>query len=404
MSADPKQRLPRTVVGLGLVSLFTDASSEAIFPLLPAFLVSLGAPSWFIGLVEGTAELVASSLKYLTGLFADRLARLKPLVLLGYGLSAVVRPLVAFAVFPWQVLVIRAGDRVGKGVRTTPRDALIAAVTDPSMRARAYGFHRAMDNAGAALGTLIAIAVLLALGATGGATPEIADKLRTVFLWAAVPGAFAIVALALTPEPPRIPSAPGAVRAAEPLPPALKRALVALVLFAFANATDAFLLVKAAKLGASALLAPVLWFGLHVIKAATGTAGGRLADRYGKRRALVIGWCVYAALWGAIGFADTLPVLFVLSACYGVSHGLTEGAERGLIADLAAGKNKGKAFGAYNMLIGLTALASSTAFGAVWDRWGSAPAFVGSASFALVAALVLRFLVPESRPAAKGTC
>ena len=391
----PEKKLPRAVIGLGLVSLFTDTSSEAIFPLLPAFLVSLGAPNWFIGLVEGTAELVANSLKLVTGLLSDRVARLKPLVLAGYGLSTVVRPLVAFATAPWHVLLIRAGDRVGKGVRTSPRDALIASVTDPSIRGRAYGFHRAMDHAGAALGTLLASGLLLLLGATSGATVENAAKMRTVFLWAAVPGVFAMIALALTREPVRAVAPAEAKKAGEPLPPMLKRALVALTLFALANATDAFLLVKAAKLGASPVLAPMLWLTLHVIKASTATTGGRLADKYGKRNALILGWCVYAVLWGAIGFADSLVVLFALTAGYGVSHGLVEGAERGLIADLASGRAKGKAFGAYNMLIGLAALASSTAFGAVWDRFGSVPAFVGSAAFALLAAVALRWLVPQ---------
>jgi MFS family permease len=391
--------LPRTVVGLGLVSLFTDASSEAIFPLLPAFLVSLGAPNWFIGLVEGTAELVSNSLKYLTGRLSDRVARLKPLVLVGYGLSTLVRPLVAFATAPWHVLLVRAGDRVGKGVRTSPRDALIASVTDPSIRARAYGFHRAMDHSGAALGTLLASGLLWLLGATGGPTPENAERMRTVFLWAAVPGVLAMIALALTPEPARPP--PSTAKASsEPLSAELKRALVPLMLFAFANATDAFLLVKAAALGASPALAPMLWLTLHVIKASTATAGGRLADKHGKRRALILGWCVYATLWGAIGFASSLWLLFVLTAVYGVSHGLVEGAEKGLIADLAGGRGKGNAFGSYNMLIGLAALLSSTAFGAVWDRWGSVPAFVGSASFALLAAVALKVLVPDPKRAA----
>jgi MFS family permease len=393
----PAKELPRAVIGLGLVSLFTDTSSEAIFPLLPAFLVSLGAPVWFIGLVEGTAELVANSLKYATGLLSDRVARLKPLVLAGYGFSTLVRPLVAFAAAPWHVLLVRAGDRVGKGVRTSPRDALIAAVADPSIRGRAYGFHRAMDHAGAALGTLFASGLLLLLGATGGATPENADKMRTVFLWAAVPGVFAMIALALTREPPRTVPAPTAKKIGEPLPPMLKRALVALTLFALANATDAFLLVKAAKLGASPVLAPMLWLTLHVVKASTATTGGRLADKYGKRNALIMGWCVYGVLWGAIGFADSLVLLFALTACYGVSHGLVEGAERGLIADLASGQGKGKAFGAYNMLIGFAALAASAGFGKVWDTYGSAPAFVGSAAFALIAAGALYALVPNER-------
>jgi hypothetical protein len=193
-------KLPRTVIGLGLVSLFTDTSSEAIFPLLPAFLALIGSSNAFIGLVEGAADLVANILKYLTGFLVDRRARLKPLVLWGYGISTIVRPLVAFAFAPWHVLLVRIGDRVGKGVRTTPRDALIANATDPSIRARAYGFHRAMDHAGAAIGTLLAAGLLWHIGANGAAAAS-ADQLRTVFLWAAVPGLLAMIALSVTREP-----------------------------------------------------------------------------------------------------------------------------------------------------------------------------------------------------------
>lgn len=389
-----KSKLPRAVVGLGLVSLLTDASSEAIFPLLPAFLTTLGASNAFIGLVEGAADLVANALKYLVGLVADRRARLKPLVLVGYGISTVLRPLMAFATAPWHVLAVRLVDRVGKGIRTSPRDALIAGVTDPSMRARAFGFHRAMDHAGAAIGTLFGAGLLWLLGAGGGG-PASGEQLRTVFLWAAVPGVLAMVALALTREPPRPPPALRASAGAPPLPSALRRALVPIGLFAFANATDAFILVKLARLGSSPILAPLLWLALHAIKAATATSGGRLADRYGRRNALALGWTVYAVTWSAVGFAETVPLLFVLAAIYGTSHGLVEGAERALVADLAAGSGKGKAFGAYNMLIGLAALAASTAFGLVWDRFGSVAAFAGSGAFALLAAGALLALVPR---------
>lgn len=386
-------RLPRAVVALGLVSLFTDASSEAIFPLLPAFLTALGASNAFIGLVEGAAELVANVLKYVTGLIADRRPRLKPLVLMGYGLSTIVRPLVALATLPWHVLAVRVGDRIGKGVRTSPRDALIAHVTEPSMRGQAYGFHRAMDHTGAALGTLLAAGLLWLLGAHGSAAAS-ADQMRTVFLWAALPGLFAMVALALTREPPRpVPAATAPT--ATPLPSSLRRVLLPIVLFAFANATDAFILVKAARLGASPIVAPLLWLALHVVKASTATAGGRLADRYGRRNALALGWTVYAFTWAAVGFANGLPILFALTAIYGTSHGLVEGAERALIAELAPGSKKGKAFGVYNMLIGLSALVASTTFGAIWDRFGSVVAFVGSGAVALLAALTLLVWVPK---------
>jgi len=398
----PGITLPKTVVALGLVSLFTDVSSEAIFPLLPAFLATLGASNAFIGLVEGAADLVASVLKYLTGLLADRRARFKPLVLVGYGISTIVRPLVAFALAPWHVLAVRVADRVGKGIRTSPRDALIAAVTDPSIRARAYGFHHAMDHAGAAIGTLLCAGMLWWLGVHTGQTAS-SEQMRTVFFWAAIPGVFAMLALALTREPARpapLRAAPGESRS---LPPALKRALLPIVLFAFANATDAFILVKAARLGASPILAPLLWLGLNTIKASTATAGGRLADRYGKRNALALGWVVYAVTWSAVGFAQTAPILFALSALYGISHGLVEGPEKALVAELAGGSGKGRAFGAYSMLIGLAGLAASATFGLVWDRLGSVAAFAGSGGFALVAAVTLVLRVPAPKKAEQGT-
>jgi MFS family permease len=382
------------VVGLGLVSLLTDVSSEAIFPLLPAFLATLGASNAFIGLVEGSAELVASVLKYLTGLVADRRTRLKPLVLVGYGISTVVRPLVALALAPWHVLAVRVGDRIGKGIRTSPRDALIAQATEPSIRAQAYGFHHAMDHAGAAIGTLLSAGLLWWMGAGLGQAAS-GEQLRTVFLWAAVPGLFAMVALALTREPPRPPPPPAVPAPAPALPPALKRALLPIMLFACANATDAFILVKVARLGASPILAPLLWLGLHVVKAGTATTGGRLADRYGKRNALALGWVVYAVTWSAVGLAESVPLLVTLAVVYGGTHGLVEGPEKALVAELAAGNARGRAFGAYNLLIGLAALAASTAFGAVWDQFGSTLAFAASGALALAAAATLLVRVPR---------
>jgi MFS family permease len=387
-----KRALPRVVIGLGLVSLFTDMSSDAIFPLLPAFLTSLGASNAFIGLIEGAADLVANLLKYVSGALADRRQRLKPIVLVGYGVSTVARPLVTLALSPWHVLGIRIADRVGKGIRTSPRDALLAGATDPSMVSRAFGFHRAMDHAGAALGTLLGMGLLFWLA--GGAEQPSSAQFRDIFLWAAVPGVLAMLALALTPEPARE-TRPGSTPAAMgPLPPAFKRALGPLALFAFANASDAFILVKIARLGAPPMLAPGLWLVLHLIKAATATWGGALADRRGKRNALALGWTVYALSWSLVGAAETLPVLLALIAIYGCSHGLVEGAEKGLVAELGEGAGRGRVFGIYNMLIGFSALVASTTFGLVWDRWGSGWAFGASGGVALLAALTLLVSVP----------
>jgi predicted MFS family arabinose efflux permease len=249
-----------------------------------------------------------------------------------------------------------------------------------------------MDHAGAAIGTLLAAGLLWYLGA-GGAAAASADQLRTVFLWAAVPGFVAMVALMVTREPQHsIPMSHESQRT----PPALKRALLPITLFAFANATDAFILVKAARLGALPIVAPFLWLALHIVKASTATFGGRLADAYGKRNALALGWAVYAVTWSAVGFTPHVWLLFVLTAVYGTSHGLVEGAEKALIAELAAGRGKGKAFGIYNMLIGFAALVASAAFGMVWDRFGSGAAFVGSGAIALIAAVVLLYRCPKA--------
>ena len=388
--------MPATVVGLGLVSFLTDISSEAIFPLLPVFLSTLGASNAFIGLVEGAANFVANVLKYFTGVISDRRARLKPLVLWGYGLSTFVRPLVAFAFAPWHVLFVRVCDRIGKGIRTTPRDALIADATTPSIRARAYGFHRAMDHAGAAVGTLLSIGLLWLLGATTAEAAS-AEQMRTVFLWAAVPGVLAMVALVLTKEPTRQLPPPSETKVSPALPRPLKRALLPITLFAFANVTDVFILVKAMALGASPMVLPLLWLVIHLMKASTATAGGRLADRYGKRNILALGWAVYAVTWSAMGLTQTLPLLWAFAVIYGMSNGLVEGAEKALVAELASGNAKGKAFGAYNMLIGFAALLASTSFGLVWDKLGGAVAFVGSGVLALVAAVVLLVRVPAQQ-------
>jgi MFS family permease len=386
--------LPRAVIGLGLVSLFTDLSSEAIFPLLPAFLVGLGSSSAFIGAVEGSAEFVASILKYVTGVTADRRTRRKPFVIGGYGLSTVARPLVAFALAPWHVLVIRVLDRVGKGVRTSPRDAWIASAVPASMRARAYGFHRAMDHAGAALGTLVSAGLLWYLARPG--KPVDLDAMRTVFLWAALPGVAALAALVLTKED----TGASTARAAASTPPPrsdLVRVLVPVLVFACANATDAFLIVRATKLGAPVMIAPLLWLCLHVVKAATGTFGGRLADRHGRRNALFTGWLVYAVTWSSVGFVNSVPLLFLATAVYGTSHGLVEGAEKALVAESVLGGKSGTAFGVYNMGVGLAALGSSLAFGAAWDRWGGAVPFLGTGALALLAALLLIWLVPNQK-------
>ena len=383
--------LDRTVRSLGLVSLLTDASSEMIFPLLPAFLTgTLRAGPAFLGVVEGLAEALAAFVKLYSGRLSDRLTRRKPLVVAGYSLSSLVRPLVALATAPAHVLLVRLLDRFGKGVRGAPRDALVAEVTAPEERGRAFGFQRAMDHAGAALGPVLASAVLLVTG-----------ELRVVFALAALPAALAVLALVRgVHEQPR---SRGEIRsqpaARAPLEPALARYLAVLALFTLGNSSDAFLLLRAQQAGVPLALVPLLWTLHHLVKAAAGTWGGALSDRVGRRPTIVLGWSLYAIAYAGFATAAAplaFPVLFVV---YGLFHATTEGAERALVADLATASSRGRAFGLFHAVTGAALLPASLLTGLLWQRFGAGTALGTGALLAGLAALGLLLWVPgERRP------
>lgn len=384
-SQSTRTRLPRTVIALAAVSLLTDASSEMIYPLLPVFLSTvLGASALAIGAIEGAAESTAALLKLLSGWWSDRLARRKPLVVAGYGLASLARPLVGLAGNVEQVLALRLVDRVGKGIRTAPRDALIADSVDPAIRGRAYGFHRAADHAGAVVGPLLA-STLLFLGL----------HLRSVFLLAAVPAALAMLTLLLAVpepkrEPPRTAGSRGLTTAG--LSGTFWGYLFVLLLFTLGNSSDAFLLLRAAQLGVPPSLVPVLWSFLHVVKSLTSTPGGILSDKLGRRPMIVAGWFVYAAVYAGFAVASEPLHAWLLFAAYGIFFGLTEGVEKALVADLVPPAARGTAFGWYNLAIGIGALPASLIFGAIWDRAGSEAAFAFGASLALLASLGLGML------------
>ncbi|HET9013038.1 MAG TPA: MFS transporter [Gemmatimonadaceae bacterium] len=393
-------RLTRNVLALGVVSFFTDISSEMIYPLLPLFLATvLGGSVSMIGAIEGAAESTASLLKLASGWWSDRVRRRKPLVLGGYALAAFARPLVAFATSPLQVLAIRLTDRVGKGVRSSPRDALIADSVDPSIRGRAFGFHRAADHAGAVVGPLVAFALLR--------WNHI--ELRTLFAFAALPGLLAVVVLALAvrevPASP-VPRVDGRTRAAErdrsrsdasdpsPLGARFWTVLGVILLFTLGNSTDAFLLLRATQLGVPTALVPILWAMLHVVKSASSTPGGALSDALGRKPLIVAGWMLYAAVYLAFGRATEAWQVWALFAVYGVFFGLTEGSEKALVADLVPAARRGTAFGWYNLAIGLGALPASLLFGALWDRFGPAVAFSFGAGLALAASAGMAIVAP----------
>jgi len=306
----------------------------------------------------------------------------KPLVFWGYFIASAMRPLVAIATSAVQVLGIRVADRVGKGIRNAPRDALIAESVDPTIRGRAFGVQRAADNAGGVVGPLIAFAVL---------TWKIAE-LRTVFWLAAIPGALAVLVVAFGVRDIRRDTHAPAKSGPDlsvPLGARFWRVLAVIFVFTLGNSTDAFLLLRANQLGVPVALAPILWAALHLVKTASNVPGGALSDRIGRQRTLIAGWTLYAAVYLAFGLAHTSRQAWALFGVYGLFFGLTEGSERALISDLVPLERRGTAYGWYNLAIGLGALPASLMFGFVWDRYGPATAFFMGATLALVAAVGL---------------
>jgi len=373
-----RPKLEATVVRLGFVSFFNDFASEMIYPLLPSFLaVTLGAGAEVLGVVEGIAEATAAIGKGVFGWVSDRLRKRKPFVLAGYGASVLARPLIAIAQAWPAVAAIRFADRVGKGLRTAPRDAMIAAESPSDRRGFAFGFQRAMDNAGAVVGPLAA-ALLLKIAFT---------DVRPVFALSLLPGAAAVLVLSrirerppsAAPSPPGLPPQP-----AERIPRRLVLLIGIFTLFALANSTDAFLLLRARQTGVPLWAIPLLWAAFSAAKALGNVPAGALTDRIGRIPVILAGWGIYAASYAGLGRAQSPAAVWMLFLLYAAYYALTEGAERAIVADLSPETIRGRAFGAFHMSVGLAALPASVLFGWIWDRFGPTAAFDTGAVLALV--------------------
>ena len=367
------------------MSLFTDAATEMVYPLLPVYLSRvLGASAVSLGIIEGVAEGVNSLLKIVAGKLSDRWARRKPIVIAGYLISSAVRPFIAVTTAWTQVLAIRALDRTGKGIRGAPRDAMLAELATPDIRGRVYGFHRAMDHSGAVVGPLIATAFLFAWP----------GEYRLLFALTIVPGALAVWMLLKVPEEVRSGANSQITRheseiANARLPGRLWGVLAIILLFSLGNSADAFLLLRlSAALGHDAYL-PLLWSSLHIVKASLSMYGGALSDRVGRKGVIVAGWSIYAIVYVAFAVVESAPWLVVWFMAYGMYFGLAEGTEKALVADLAPAGARGSAFGFYNAALGIGALLASIAFGVLYERFGHATAFGMGAGLAAIAAVLL---------------
>jgi len=396
--ASVSERLPRQVKLFGAVSLLNDFASEMIYPLLPAFVTGvLGGGAAALGALDGAADAAAAFVKLVAGRLADRPARRGPLIVSGYFVAVVVRPIIAVTAAAWQVIGLRVVDRLGKGLRTPPRDALIADVTPQALRGRAFGVQRGLDHAGAVLGPLVAWALL-----TRGA------DVRTVIAASILPGVAVLVLAAWAVRDQRRGTAEkGAAGAHGPFPPspAVSRsrppfALFAICFFYLLRMPDTLIILHAQRLGVAVAVVPLLWAAVHVVRSSTSFVGGRLSDRLGPARTMWLGWACYALLAAGMAFATGPAAAWALFLALGLVAGLTESPERALVAAFA-GDRQGSGFGIYHAASGVAALAGGLLLGVAFQRAGGATAFAASAVLGLALALLWPFLARVHRVPAR---
>jgi MFS family permease len=389
----PTKGVPRTVKGLSLVSLFNDLASEMVYPLLPALLTGpLGAGALVLGLLDGAAELTSAVLKVVSGRLADRPGWRAPLILVGYGTAVLVRPLIAVASAAWQVVGFRVIDRVGKGLRTPARDAWIAGVTPPALRGRAFGFHRAADHFGAVLGSVVAW-LLLEWGLT----------VRDVIGWSAAPGVLACLVLApllRRAGPESLPARVGAPDQVDATGRVFWGPVLLLAALTFLRLPEALLLLRLQDLGVMVAAIPLVWAGLHVVRSASSYPGGWLADHLGSRTAVAAGGLLFAVVVAVLGRRLSPTAAVIVFLLLGAVAGLTEAAERALVARLAPVRT-GRGFGSYHALIGVAALPAGVAFGALYQRLGGPRALWASAA-GMVLAVGLWLIVTSPRTRETG--
>jgi MFS family permease len=366
-----------------------------IYPLLPVYLSRvLGASAVSLGIIEGVAEGVNSLLKIISGYWSDRVRLKRPIVIGGYAVSSIARPFIAVTTSWPQVLVIRALDRVGKGIRGAPRDVLLARFATPTTRGRIYGFHRAMDHAGAIVGPLVATVILFFAP----------DQYRLLFGLTVIPGAIAVALLFFVNEDAAAADAavnpksqiPRSKSQAVKLPLRVVALLGVLLVFGLGNSADAFLLLRLSDVLGGVTYVPLLWSAIHVVKASLSTWGGGLSDRFGRKRMIIAGWIVYALVYFGFAWSTSAVAFIAWFLFYGAYFALAEGAEKALVADLTPAQRRGAAFGWYNATTGVGALIASVLFGELYEHLGAPVAFMTGAALAGVAAVLLLFIPTDT--------
>lgn len=393
--AEPDDKLARrNVFWLGMVSLFTDLSSQMIYPLVPVFLATMGVPMSIIGVIEGIAESTASLFRTVFGRLSDKMGKRKLFIYAGYGLSALSRPFLYLAHSWPPVLGVRFADRVGKAARTPARDALISTSVSAGKRGRAFGFHRAMDRLGAVGGPLLALLVLHLFR-------ESEDGIRMVFLFSVIPGLLALVFVPFARETAQRVRKDEPRRSSGLKSPAFLIFLVASIVFTLGNASNALLVLKATEVGLAVALIPAIWVVYNIVCSVSSPVFGHLSDRLGRTPVLIVSFIYYAVIYLLFGLSGQLWQVWALFAAYGVYYGLSDGILRAYIADLVEPENRATAYGLFNTGVGLALTPASFIFGAIWGSYGSRWAFFVAAGFSLVGFLIfLLSLAFRTRPAA----
>lgn len=397
------KQLPRNVWAVGFTSFFMDISSEMVINILPMFLANvLGVQTSVIGLIEGIAEATASILKLFSGWLSDKLGGRKWLAVLGYGLSAFSKPFFYFATSWGVVAGVRWGDRVGKGIRTAPRDALVADAVTPEQRGLAFGFHRAMDTAGAMVGLIIA-ALVVWLAQANSMTLGL-STFQTIVLISLIPGFLSVISLAVGAKEVALTQKRALPRfSLKNLGKPFSIFLVVVSIFTLGNSSDAFLVLRAQNLRISALGVILMLVMFNLIYSLISTPAGALSDRIGRRRLIVGGWTVYALIYLGFGLAREGWQIWLLYISYGLYYGMAYGCANALVADLVPADLRGTAYGTYNAIIGLLAFPASVIAGVLWQGVGSwsglgpsAPFFFGG-GMALLAVVLMIFWMPSQR-------
>ena len=383
----------RNVFLIGLVSLFTDLGSKMVFPLIPLYLTSvLGAPVVVVGLVEGAAESLASLLKVVSGRWSDRVGKRKPFIFVGYTLSGFAKPLFALAGAWPVVLGLRLVERMGKGVRGAPRDALVADSSEATSRGKAFGLHRSMDGVGSMLGVLLTVVFLGTL--SGGA----AEVYPVIFALSAIPAVLATLAIFAIDEPAReifdSPTRVARFRLRD-LPKELKRFIVVATIFAFGQFGYAFLLLRSQGAGLSDEQTMTLYAGFYLIYSLLSTPVGALSDRIGRKRTLQLGYTIFLGVSLFLAIATELPALVVSFVLYGVFYAIVNGGQKAYVVDLCPERMKATALGAFHTATGLVALPGGVAAGLLWDALGPPATFLFGGLAALLALVLLSFVVDK---------